>query len=339
MTTTLAAEIDAFAAAVRAELSDLGPDELDDLTDGLEADLTERVADAPEEDLGDAAAYAADLRAAAGYPPRSASAHVGSPGALPSLRSASRILRDRWVALVARRPLIAGTLEMLVALRPVWWVLRGALVAMLVLPAFVSGSYGVPWNGAVWLVTIVAIVLSVQIGRGRWLGSLRSKAVIKVVNPILVIIAPLVFATAIGAVNSMYNAWYFQEEMVTTIYPDGLSYNGANVGNIYAYDAEGNPIDQVQLFDQFGEPLVLAGDPTQPWTVGPHDTAVVPSGDVPGGSGWNVYPLRELNGVPSDPAVDFDDASVPLFPFVVVRPLAVEPSSTSTNPAPEAPAE
>jgi len=47
MTTMTATDpaIEEFATAVRAALGDLPADEVDDLTDGLEADLTERAAD------------------------------------------------------------------------------------------------------------------------------------------------------------------------------------------------------------------------------------------------------------------------------------------------------
>jgi uncharacterized membrane protein len=66
-----------FAAAVRSALSDLGPDEADDLTDGLEADLTDRLADGDATELGDPAAYAEELRAAAGLPHRPAASPAG----------------------------------------------------------------------------------------------------------------------------------------------------------------------------------------------------------------------------------------------------------------------
>lgn len=59
----------AFTAAVRARLSDLTPEELDELLDGLQGDLTERLADEAG-DLGDPRDYADELRQAAGLPDR-----------------------------------------------------------------------------------------------------------------------------------------------------------------------------------------------------------------------------------------------------------------------------
>jgi hypothetical protein len=320
---TLAPEIAAFAAAVRAELADLSAEEIDDLTDGLEADLADSVADRPDEDFGDPSVYAAELRAAAGHQPRAARSHVGGTGSLPSLRSIPGILRARWLALVERRPVLAGAVAILVALRPVWWVFRGAVLPILVLLPVVGGTYGAPMNGWMWLAALAGVIVSVQIGRGIWLRSSGAKRAIAAANAVVVIAAPFLLGSALGLVNNMYNAYYWES---TPYIPNGLTHNGVNVSNIYAYDAAGNPIERVQLFDQSGEPINLAGDPEMQWTIGSHDTPVVPSSDVVGRPGWNVYPLWELTSLPSDPGA-FSDLREPEFPFVVVRPLSGHESS------------
>jgi hypothetical protein len=329
MTTTLTSDTDIFARAVRAELADLAPDEIDDLTDGLEADLAERLADAPGETLGDPVAYAAELRAAAGHPPRSSRSHLGAAAALPDLRGLLVALRARWASLRERHPFVGGAVAMLVAVRPVWWVFRGVIVAMLVLPFFVGGDYGAPMNGGVWLTILAAVVLSVQAGRGAWLRRLWLKRSVVAVSVVVVIVAPWVIASALGGLNNMYNTYYFSS---TEVFPDGLSYNGQSVGNIYAYDADGNPIDQVQLFDQFGDPLDLAGDPMAPWAVGPHDAPVVPSSEVPGRAGWNVYPLAEFTGDPYGADPDYTDRRAAEFPLDSVAPLS---GHEATSAAPE----
>ena len=59
----------AFVAQVRARLGDLTEEEREELLGGLEADLAERLAEG-EAALGDPAAYAAELRAAAGLEAR-----------------------------------------------------------------------------------------------------------------------------------------------------------------------------------------------------------------------------------------------------------------------------
>ncbi len=69
-------EVAAFVAAVRRALDDLTPDEIDDLTGGLEADLDDALTDGGAtsgiERFGSPADYAAELRSAAGLPPRAA---------------------------------------------------------------------------------------------------------------------------------------------------------------------------------------------------------------------------------------------------------------------------
>src|SRR5690606_29393851 len=117
MTTTVDIEqVTEFARTVRGELADLGPDVIDELTDGLEADLADKLADG--EPLGDAAAYAAELRAAAGVAPASRLTVVDN------VRANLADLRSRLEG-VAKHPMVAAVIAFLVALRPLWWVLRG----------------------------------------------------------------------------------------------------------------------------------------------------------------------------------------------------------------------
>ena len=59
----------AFVARVRERLSDLPAEELQDLTEGLEADLTDLVAERGGGTLGDPDEYAQELRSAAGLEP------------------------------------------------------------------------------------------------------------------------------------------------------------------------------------------------------------------------------------------------------------------------------
>lgn len=66
-------EVTRFVAAVREALQDLAPDEVDELTGGLEADLDDALADDSVggiERFGSPEGYAAELRSAAGLPPR-----------------------------------------------------------------------------------------------------------------------------------------------------------------------------------------------------------------------------------------------------------------------------
>ena len=64
--TRIPAEISAFATSVRHALGDLPAQEVDDLTDGLEADLAQVYAGEHPRALPDPSAYAMELRTAAG---------------------------------------------------------------------------------------------------------------------------------------------------------------------------------------------------------------------------------------------------------------------------------
>ena len=159
-----------FAAAVRERLSDLPPDELDDLLDGLQADLAERLADGDE--LGEADAYAEELRQAAGLPVREEQA--------PKKRRTMSELADvagaglrGWVEGSAFR---RGVRDFLVSLRPVWWVARGVALpfGILGIVTFVTGAWWwfYPDRGLesfpFMVFTLGCVILSIQWGRGRW---------------------------------------------------------------------------------------------------------------------------------------------------------------------------
>ena len=65
-------DVNEYVQQVRAELADLPPDDVEELTGGLEADLAERLAESPDglAGLGSPQVYAAELRSAAGLPAR-----------------------------------------------------------------------------------------------------------------------------------------------------------------------------------------------------------------------------------------------------------------------------
>jgi hypothetical protein len=333
-TTTLpGTEVAVFAAAVRAALSDLPPDDLDEITEGLEADLAERAADSGDRDLGDPTAYADELRAAAGYPPRSARSHLGD--ALPDLRTLPRELRHRWEALVARHSLIASIVSFFVALRPVWWVLRGIAVYALAV-SFLGGSYyGATW----WPIAVAAVVLSVQVGRGRMLGRGWARWTMRIASAVAIIALPFLAGWAATQVNLALSQGYYTEEVMYP-YPQGLTYDGTPVDNIFAYDSAGQPIDQVQLFDQDGDPLnTVSGSGVASEYMDAQDGSgamLVPSWDVPGRAGWNVFPLAHVDDwadYADDNALDDSEVVPTEFPVASVKPLAGhEPTLAPTTP-------
>lgn len=308
--------ISEFAAAVRSALSDLGPDEVDDLTDGLEADLTDRLEDADAADLGDPAAYAEELRAAAGLPHRD----VPRRG-IAELRRTPGVLAGDLRAYVARTPALSRVAGFFVSLRPVWWVFRAAAATALATAIF----GGAPEYRLNVIFGIAALIVSVQFGRGRWLPFAWMKALLLTANVVLVVSTPFVVA---GLATQLNNATYALDHLNDTAgfaYQSGLAYNGSEVSNIFAYDAQGNPLTDVQLYDQDGKPLDVTGDPTAATLEDGHLGILVPSQQVPGRLGWNVYPLGHVSAddLTDTGAVKHSVTPTPAkLPFAAATPLA-----------------
>ena len=251
--TTLRPEVVAFVAQVRLRLADLSEDEREELTGGLEADLSEQhAAGGP---LPDPVAYAAELRAAAGLP-----------------APARRRLDARPVELLDRvRAGFLGRVEglpgwsLVETLRPAWWVLR-AWIAVTGLDQLVGGyeyvtllpTLYVPGLGVALL--LVAVVLSVLIGQGRlWPGSgpdrpAYARILLLALNAFAVV-APLGFTGDGGQIES-----YSYTPVSVRPHGDALRHGPDVVRNIYAYDAGGQPLTGVQLFDQKGRPVAVSAE-------------------------------------------------------------------------------
>jgi hypothetical protein len=256
-TTTASTEITQFAQRVRAELADLPEDDLDDLTDGLEADLAESLDEDPTRELPDPVAYAIELRTAAGLPPQAAPGR-GLRGAMTGMTAGLQATGHQVAESLRGHPVTAGMLGFAEALRPTWWVLR-AWVAYWVVAAFFGSEGGLMPRGLWWVVLVVFIIASVQLGRGRW----RAKGV-----PTLVVIGNVIAAVVILPVLAAAGSWGGSSDVYvgTTAEPTpaGTTMNGRPVSNIYAYDADGKPLNSVQLFDQDGAPLVPFKDTVYP---------------------------------------------------------------------------
>lgn len=331
-TATLASPaVSEFAAAVRAALSDLGPDEVDDLTDGLEADLTDRLAEPEGAELGDPSAYAEELRSAAGLPHRS-NRRPGLAAEFAELRKAPSIIAHDVRAFAATHSALGQVLSFFVALRPVWWVFRAVVVTELV----VLGLGGAPVTGFGVIIGIGLLVVSVQFGRGRWLPFAWMRGLMLAVNVILVIASPFVVG---GWAAQLNNAVYTQQyaDSFSDNSNNGLLENGNQVSNIFAYDAQGNPLTDVQLFDQDGKPLDLSGDPGAPYIVGADGTSLnVPNDAVTGRPGWNVFPLDQVgqSDVSDDGTIPPTAHRIPAEPpFAAAKPLA---GSAAALPVPSA---
>lgn len=280
-TSTIAPEIDAFARGVREALADLPAEEVDDLTEGLEADLAESLAEDLRRTLPDPVAYAAELRLAAGLPGR-----APARGSLAALADAWNGARTGIAAAIDDNPGLASVAEFLAVLRPAWWIVRAWLAAWLVAAFFgVENRYW--FDGASWTVLVPFVVVSVQWGRGRWgFPGLRGLVVVGNVVAVLVLLPVLAAAQSWGGSGGDYDAG-FADGSTSGRAPDekGLWMNGEPLRNIYAYDAAGNKLAGVQLFDVDGTPLVPQVDPDQ--TSVQYTPATLETGQ----QAFNVYPL------------------------------------------------
>lgn len=258
-TLVLRPEVVAFVEEVRRHLADLDEETRDDLLDGLDADLAEQLADGAT--LGDPAGYAAELRSAAGLPePRRRRRHRVRFAPTELLDEA----RARFLT-VAESPRFRPAWELLVTLRPAWWVAR-AWVAVTALDVAAGSSehisvvptLGVPGLGP--LVLVAAIVVSTLIGLGRlWPASVRAsqrRFAVLALNAAAVA-TPLFLSIPVPAyLSADQYAWYGADDP-GDYYRHGLFANGQPVTNIFAYDAAGQPLAQVQLVDQDGRPLSI----------------------------------------------------------------------------------
>jgi len=266
----IAQQVDLFLVRVREHLADLTQDERDELLDGLEADLSEQLSEGGAAALPDPATYAAELRSAAGLPPgrttRTTRVRARTLGA--HLVAAPDTLRARWMRLTQRNDASRRVWALLEVIRPAWWVFR-AWIAVTFLDVMAGDdeyvtlvpSLGVAVLGPA--VLVAAIVVSVLIGQGKlWPGSgpgrpLVARLALAGLN-LFAILLPLSFTLPLAQPfvhvgGGGYNSGYYDGS-----HRPGLRIGDDVVRNIYAYDAEGRPLQGVQLFDQLGRPVAVS---------------------------------------------------------------------------------
>lgn len=355
---TLTDAVADYARQVRSHLADLGPEMVDDLTDGLEADLAEALADtdaasplvasvAPQpvapttfvadpahvSDAGPAqradslaldvvarfgspSDYAAELRVAAGVAPSPPAVSRRGRGTWAGSTARARAVAARAAGPVTRAPWWPEARDFLVAMRPVWWILRGWLVGVLVLTIVTDGhgyfdyrNSGSPELGALapaglaeFLVMSVFVVVSVQYGRGRWTPRGRWNAVGVIASvgaAVAVVPAVITVMASIGDVEVRYEYVDNTDYSVTTASVGGdrnaLIAGGERVRNLFVYGPDGEYVEGAQIVDQDGRPLLLTPEGSM-WeeddlTGEELSSFWVPREDVNGRQVWNAYPL------------------------------------------------
>lgn len=385
-TAVLLDHVSAYTAAVRSHLTDLSPEQVEDLTDGLEADLVEALEDregpvvtgeipigraasaagipvppgsAPGASMidltrrfGPAAAYAAELRAAAGLEP------AGPPPAARPRRWRGRLARRmgatrtrvlelasgarQALAPVLATPLGRRVVTSLVALRPLWWVVRGwvwfVLGASVLWARYHPLGFYVPMTVGTWLLLAALVVLSIATGRGlggqrRWVrggfAALNVVAVLALPSTLSNFDNELRRELLSGGTEYVEVPVYEQVPVVDGVYVDGML-----VSNLFVYDADGDPLERVQIFDDRGRPVRTTYDDgsgawslpgvVDPWVFSPDTT-------VDGRARWNVYPLL---GVPFGEMGDAGDGVEPSDapePRTPPRPFEKAPALVGTD--------
>lgn len=312
-------DVVAYVAAVRARLDDLDPTEVEELTGGLAADLADLAAESDDplaQRLGPPTAYADELRAAAGLPARG---RVRRTGEVELLRSNVEELLGRLRS-DSRWPPVEGFLR---SIRPAWWVLR-AVVAGWLLLRFFGGSFGF----AALLLLVAFVVVSVELGRGRW-RERRGLSPLVLAGNLLAAVLVLPFisaATTAGATSSGEGHRVY--EGVSDA--QGVTNAGRAVSNVFAFDEQGRPLTDVQLFDQDGRPLEVSPGSPAPGADQLQDPSrslqLVPSTDSYGRPRYNVFPLGAAEVILGDGASGTSPTSLPPTPvpppLVAVPPLA-----------------
>ena len=265
--------VEEYVRRVREALGDLPVEDVDDLVQGMEADLTEVAGEGSGslvERLGSPEAYAAELRSAARLPEPSA------PNAVDGFWIAERArLRGHREALVAAFPALPATVE---RLAPLWWAARGATLGWL-LGALLGGG------GA--LLVLVGVGISIWWAlRGRPAG--RVGRVLSAFAGALAIVAMLplsVWALERTSPFGSYDSGPAQDDQ-----PQGLSQDGRGISQLYAYDREGSRLDDVRIYDQDGAPVLVDPSGTgNPWVDASGRTwANVYPGPAAEGDGWVV---------------------------------------------------
>jgi hypothetical protein len=348
---TIRPEVEAFVAEVRARLADLSDDERDELLGGLEADLSEQLADGAGIDaLGDPAAYAAELRAAAGLPEQPRTRRSWLPARRPGdLGTDLDRMRAWFLDTVERRPWSVQAWVVLEAMRPAWWVLRAWLAVTFVDQLAGEWEYVtlLPTLGAPLLgeaVLLGAVVVSVLVGLGRlWPGSgperpLLARLVLLGVN-VAVLLLALTF-TLPSQHGDRWDDWRgFDRGLRQGANQPGLRLGGDEVRNIFVYSSDGKLISGAQLFRGNGEPLGIR----------PVDAHTGRGVERTVGCGWfngtsqlfNVFPLAERTQrrgscLEDGERRDAGPVADPEPPFAVVPPVT-SPVPTATPETPETP--
>jgi hypothetical protein len=350
-------EVTRFVAAVREALQDLAPDEVDELTGGLEADLDDALAD---DSVGGIERFGSpEGRSAAGLPPRAEPG--GRRGAAILVAALStrleRLVQQERAALAEGRgyrwwPWLH---DFAVTARPLWWAVRG-WVGFGMLAGLSGWSYGgwMPVSFTGWVLLLLLVGLSVELGRRR-VGDRSPGLRIALLG--VNVVAVLLFLPLADQASRPWQGAAASPPQVTDVAdarpaPNGLWLNGSEIRNVFPYDSSGRPLVDVQLFDDQGRSLDVGDSARAPAEVldtngsavpvPGHEqdglvltTVPVPAVDGAGQALWNVFPLRQRSGDSAD-VMPVGQPTEPMPPFRTPLPVAPPTGALVTTGTPSA---
>ncbi|GAA4925560.1 hypothetical protein HD597_011472 [Nonomuraea thailandensis] len=224
-----------YAQAVRDALAD--HPEREELLEDLDDHLAEIAAESGlplEERLGPPETYAEELASAYGERPQGARRH----------RAGARAWAAKVRAALMRQAPSRGLLAFLPELRPGWWVLRGYVLAM-VLVSVTAEPALVPMTPPAWALVAAGIWASVWFGRRS-----RRRAVVLTAVAANAVAALALFAGMVEAGDAMTPS----PEQEQAVWMQPASSDG--VYNLRPYARDGKPLNDVYLYDQDGKPFV-----------------------------------------------------------------------------------
>lgn len=306
MSTEVSPEIQRYVAQVRVALADLPPALRDELLEDLPEHLAEVAAEGsgPLVDrIGQPAAYAAELRVAAGLGTPKPGVNLDQRIAQVIGRQRDRLHRlDAWLGPIVGHERIS---EFLRLLRPAWWLLRGYLAAMLVAVLLTDGGIGLlPRIGHSTLAAL--LLLAVTVTGSVWLGR-RTDRLGRRPRLLLNLGAVVLVMFGLAGFLEVDNRPTWQEFGYHDVSTDQYS----SVQDVYVYDREGRLLEDVLLFDQNGEPIRLGS----PWCPEAEQQLEVTTG--------YVDPIRQPYPFCPDRA-----------PFRFDGPRSATPSAPTGDPAP-----
>lgn len=200
----------------------------------------------------------------------------------------------------------------------------------------------VPRTAAGWLLLGACVVASVQVGRG--LGHTRtwSRRATAAVN----VVAVLALLPTLASVDDLVarrlagsGAYPVYLEAPAVVRPEnGVVVDGQLVSNLFVYDAAGNPLSEVQIFDDRGRAVRTTYDEgQQSWSLPgvAEQWSFLPGRDEDGRNRWNVYPLSGLpaSELEYDAETGLPQPIAAAIPRTPPRPFAKAPAVVTSSPA------